>query len=381
MLHSMPNFTCVETIERSQRDGATKKYELLDTIRLEVALVEGRELYAWPGASKFEEADVTKLVGGRGAIGSGDFALHAKSIFLTGKAKFKYLGLEELNGKPAYKFHFQVPIGSSDYWMKASGGEGEVGYQGQVWHDKDSLDLLRLEMTVDEIPATVPLRGGHKLIEYARLPIGDGTYVLPVSMDMTLVNMQGGENRNKTVFSRCRQYTGESTLIFDEPARDSQAPKALVVVTLPKDLHVPMKLVETLNLSKAATGDGLRFEVTKDVQRDGVVLVPKGARVDARLDQVVCRDFPFQHCYVAIVPLGIQFENKTGDFPATLELPDLERSMQTMFTNMRPEMRLPPAELGMASKGSSLLLLRGNRPKVTSGYSTVWRTLGTRGDQ
>ena len=117
---------------------------------------------------------------------------------------------------------------------------------------------------------------------------------------------------------------------------------------------------------------------TKLLARDRrrlAALLLKGARVAGRLDQVVCRDYPFGHCYVAIVPMRIDFENKTGVFAAVLDLPALERTMQTMFTNLRPEMRLPPAELGMASKGSSLILLRGTRPKVTSGYSMVWRTL------
>lgn len=381
MLRSMPNFTCVETIERSQRTASTRKFQLLDTIRLEVALAEGRELYAWPGSPKFEETDVTKLVGGMGAIGTGDFALHAKSIFLTGQARFHYLGLEDVSGKPAHKFHYQVPIASSKYLMRISGAEGEVGYQGHVWHDKDTLDLIRLEMTVDEIPRQIPLARGYKLIEYARLPIGDRTYVLPVMMDMTLTGVQGLESRNKTVFSRCKQYSGESTIIFDEPAPDSKPAEAQVIVTLPKDLLVNLKLVETIDLSKSATGDPVKFEVTKNAQRDGQVLVPKGARISARLDQVVCRDFPFGHCFVAIVPLRIDFENKTGAFPASLDIPSLERSMQTMFNNMRPELRLPPAEIGMASKGSSLLLLRGNRPKLPSGYSMVWRTLKATGDQ
>ncbi len=380
MLRNMPNFTCVETIERSQRSPGTKKYQLIDTIRLEVALVEGKELYAWPGSTKFEEADVTKMVGGAGAIGTGDFALHAKSIYLTGQAKFTYKGLEALNGKAAHKFHFHVPMDQSRYLMRIYGAEGQVGYQGYVWHDQESLDLLRLEMTVDEIPAHLPLRSGSKLIEYARLPIGADSYVLPVMMDMTLSGMQGGENRNKTVFARCKQYSGESTLIFEEPSAEAKPAEVKVVMRLPADLTVNMKLVETLDLSKAATGDVVRFEVSKSAQRGGLVLVPKGARMEARLDQVVCRDFPFAHCYVALLPGKIEWENKTGVFAAALEMPSLDHTLQMLFTNVRPALRLPPAEIGMAAKGSSLLLLRGNRPKVASGYSMVWRTLEAAGE-
>src|SRR5947209_13623252 len=48
-LDHLPNYTCEQTIERSRRRAPSRKFELLDTVRLEVALVEGKELYGWPG--------------------------------------------------------------------------------------------------------------------------------------------------------------------------------------------------------------------------------------------------------------------------------------------------------------------------------------------
>src|SRR5438445_498169 len=39
-LARQPDYTCLETVERSRRDGYTRKYRLEDTLRLEVALVE-----------------------------------------------------------------------------------------------------------------------------------------------------------------------------------------------------------------------------------------------------------------------------------------------------------------------------------------------------
>jgi hypothetical protein len=56
-LAHQPNYTCVETIERSQRSGPTRKFALLDTLRLEVALVDGKEMFAWPGEKKFEDTE------------------------------------------------------------------------------------------------------------------------------------------------------------------------------------------------------------------------------------------------------------------------------------------------------------------------------------
>ena len=48
-LKGLPNYTCLQTIERSTRDAGNRRYRPLDTVRVEVALVDGKELFAWPG--------------------------------------------------------------------------------------------------------------------------------------------------------------------------------------------------------------------------------------------------------------------------------------------------------------------------------------------
>src|SRR5882762_5619802 len=66
------NFTCLETIERSGPDQ-TGRMTKRDTLRLEVAFVDGKELYSWLGAGKFEESNIAAFTKG-GTIGSGLFA-------------------------------------------------------------------------------------------------------------------------------------------------------------------------------------------------------------------------------------------------------------------------------------------------------------------
>jgi hypothetical protein len=377
-LSHLPNFTCVETIERSQRPPNSKKYQFLDNVRLEVALVEGKEMYAWPGASKFEEKDLRDMVGG--AIGTGDFALHAKTIYLAGTARFSYLGEEEVAGRKAHKFHYRVPIERSGYRMRIGTAEGWVGYQGHVWNDAETLEIARIEMTIDQIPSSIPLKEGRKTIEYAPMVIGGATYVLPVAVDMTLVGLTDGENRNRAVFTGCKQYAGESTLIFDEPAPEAKPKEEPVTVTLPEGLDVQMKLAATLDLAKGAMGDVVAFDVNKDAVKDGTVWLKKGARVELRLDQVACRDFPSAHCFVALAPGRFRDGLKHGVFRARLEVPDLMRSIEFTLKNVRPQLRMLPPEMGQASPGAEFLLVNGKRGKLSSGYGTRWRTLETRGD-
>lgn len=381
MMARMPNFTCVETIERSQREQTSKKFELVDTIRLEVALVNGKELYAWPGSKRFEENDIRQMVGGHGAIGTGDFALHARSIFFGGNARFVYKGAETLNGRKTYKFHYQVDMNGSSYLMRVGSAEGEVGYQGDIWNDAETLNLVRLEMNIDQIPPQVPLKQGHKILDYAPMQIGGESYILPSGMDMTLTSMDGTESRNRTLFSGCRQYAGETTLIFEDPPPESTVPKEQpVAIQLPEGLAVQLKPAASIDLRKSVVGDTVEFVVTKSVEQAGKVLLPKGALVEMRIDMAVCREFPTGHCFLALVPGNVTYENAIGPFPAKLEQPALDKQLDLAFVNVRPEMRLPPAELAQASPGASILLLRGSRAKLSSGFNTTWRTLEARGD-
>src|SRR6185369_10656113 len=90
-LSRLPNYTCLQTIERKVRQASSRRYELVDVVRLEVALVNGKELFSWPGAGKFEDKEISEIVSG-GAIGNGTFALHAKSVFQSRTARITYVG-------------------------------------------------------------------------------------------------------------------------------------------------------------------------------------------------------------------------------------------------------------------------------------------------
>src|SRR5215469_12007656 len=62
-LRRLPNYTCTQTIERSRRPARARRFEPVDMLRLEVALVAGKELFSWPGAGQFEDKGIGELVG------------------------------------------------------------------------------------------------------------------------------------------------------------------------------------------------------------------------------------------------------------------------------------------------------------------------------
>jgi hypothetical protein len=102
-LDRLPNYTCTETIQRSERpmiDGQ-RKLMMSETVRLEVAFVDGSELFGWPGAAKIDESDVGKMIDG--SIGNGYFALFSQNVFAAPSATHQYVNAAELDGKPAVR--------------------------------------------------------------------------------------------------------------------------------------------------------------------------------------------------------------------------------------------------------------------------------------
>src|SRR5438105_1725878 len=71
-LNRLPNYTCLETLERRVAHGSGK-WRPLDLIHVDVAVVDGRELYSWPGKQSFDDRSVVEMVKG-GLISDGDFA-------------------------------------------------------------------------------------------------------------------------------------------------------------------------------------------------------------------------------------------------------------------------------------------------------------------
>src|SRR5581483_7774488 len=100
--------TCVETIQRDRFDpvghppsscdallarreksgaGAFLKAGIMDRLRLDVALADGREIYSWAGAGKFEDGDIDELIL-EGPIGTGPFAAFLLGIFAPRNPRF-----------------------------------------------------------------------------------------------------------------------------------------------------------------------------------------------------------------------------------------------------------------------------------------------------
>lgn len=373
-LEKLPNYTCIETIERSRRRNASRRFELVDVLRLEVGLVNGKELFAWPGSGRFEDKDITDMVSG-GAIGNGSFALHVRGVFLSGTPAFTYLGERIREGRRLIRYDYKVPLFKSGYRLRVRPREGIVGYHGAVWVDAETLDLVRLEVVADEIPPALPISSAEESLEYARVRIGEVDFLLPSSSELILRDLGGNESRNTTRFTNCRQFAGESVLSFaDAPdTPEPVKPAAPERIVLPGGLEVDLRLDTAVGPGASAVGDEVRATVVRDSKQKGRVLIPKGAVVAGRLVRLQRQSRPRSvEWSVGFDFTRVEFENKYAAFhavliarPVMLEIPGpLGGPVPAMSRSELPE----DPRIG-------ILYIRGEAGKLPAGARMSWRTL------
>ena len=286
-LTRLPDYTCRLTVERSNGPRKSRHLRPVDTVRIEVGYLDGKELYAWPG-QKFGSAKLEDMMPAGGAVGTGDFALHVRWIFLSNAATFTYSGRNTRDGHETMEFQYVVPRARSHYVLRSGPEHQEVvGYHGSFRVDAKTLLLERLVIAIDEIPPKLRISSAGSELTYAVTRIGGADFLLPHSSELYIVDANGRENRNVTRFEQCRQYLGESVVSFADPAPDvADSPKTVTEVQLPAGVRMEITLQTTLDGTRAAIGDPFKAVVSRDAVKAGIVIIPKGAKVTGRITRI-----------------------------------------------------------------------------------------------
>jgi hypothetical protein len=287
----VPRYTCVQTVDRTQyqplhgtgpescKAVIAARRQLLspgflmwrDRLRLDVAVVDGEESFSWAGASRFETNHVDELVAS-GAINNGEFVSFLLSIF-GGET-------DSISFRPLSLFTFNVPQTRSHYTFHRRGGAGRqiTGYHGSFRVDPETADLRFLTILADEFPAEDATCSVEDTMNYHRVRIGNGDFLLPSVATLDILYQNGGESVNETRYSSCREYTGDSTIRFDDdaaPAAETMpekstsglaASRGLQQGKLPPGLLFRIALASPISSQTAAAGDAITGIVLGEVK-------------------------------------------------------------------------------------------------------------------
>jgi hypothetical protein len=301
----LPDYTCGQTVDRSIyvrphtdysnlscdqiRSLNPKELELqsTDRLRLDVKVSEYQEIGTWHG-SEFTSSSIFELIGG-GPYTTGMMGLLVSNILGNPEATVRYLGEEVVSGDALPVYSYRVPLSSSLYKVRSGRDWVRTAFSGKFWLDPKSQDLKRLLVQADDLPSETGECEAITTVEYQKIRVGDGQFVLPLQSSFTAVTKNGSEGRVIAVFLDCREYRGEAAIHFDEVpvARETRRTKA-AYTPLPAGLPLVLALTEAIDTNTAAAGDLVHAKVRKAVRdpRSKAVVVPAGAVVQGRIIQM-----------------------------------------------------------------------------------------------
>jgi hypothetical protein len=290
-IERMPNYTCLETIERTRRGDPCPKCSIADRVRLEVGVIGGKERFVFPGGSTFEDKEIDELVS-HWAIGSGEFAMFPRDLFVSHLATYSAQREEVFEGKAELRYDYTVPPSKSGYRIRSNGQIARVGYHGSFWVDAATLELRRLEVRANNIPPQLLIASANTTIRYAAATTGSGRFLLPQTADWQIVGLDGTGQTNQTRYTACREFVGQSELSFDaRRVAVTAAPDPAALQPLPPGLKLEAQLVRPIRMADAAVGDPVEAVVTKCPKRSGDgVQVQKGSRLRGRILRLEIHD-------------------------------------------------------------------------------------------
>jgi hypothetical protein len=307
-VNKLPKYLCTETIDRTtfQPESKLKKpscddvsalrkspkwkisISKSDRLRLDVALSKDAEMYSWVGENRFGDHSLADLVGS-GLTSTGTFGDFLAAIFGTKAATFSYIGEQTLDGRTLTQFGFSVPKEKSTYIVGSTRHNGVVPYDGAFLVDPATFDLVQLVIRAYDFPEGLDACEDVTTLDYRSIKVRNADVLLPAKTLLAVDNSDGSQFENRTVFSGCHEFLGESTVHFDDspdgqtPASAKAAPQPLV---LPPGLHFRLELAEPIPAATAAAGDTFRATLTSNLSEKHNVLVSKGAPVAGRILQI-----------------------------------------------------------------------------------------------
>lgn len=322
------DFTCLLEIERASfRTATSRSFQSRDRTRLEVSVVDGRELFAWPG-EEFEERSLTDFLG-PGLSSTGEFSSHGGTVFLDRRTSIQRAAEQPRAGHVVYEY--SVPVEASRYDLLVTGGPRVTSpYEGLFHVNEASAQVVRFELSVPRPPPASRIARIAAAIDYAPVEVSGATSWLPSEASIEAESPDGPVARNHLGFRSCRSFQTESTISFggaDEAVAGGDS--AATAPPIPAGLELLIELKSSISSDRSWAGDRFDAVLYKPLKSDGGLLVPKGAKVAGRVVRIETVDNtpsasekgrPHRITAITLQLAAVRWESHCAPLSATLRL-------------------------------------------------------------
>lgn len=386
-LATIPDYTCLSVTERYRLDPKSRTLRLVDRVRLEVAYVGQRELYAWPDENEFHSDAPAEMIGS-GMFGSGDFVSHARAAFTGNYDVTRYAGESTVSGRELLRWDYSISPMFTNWTVGSGFITAHSGAAGSYWVDPQTLDLQTLEVRTQGLPPDFPINEVRTVIEYARTRIGSREIVLPQRSVTSLSERSGLLSENRTEFSHCRQYAAQSVVRYLAPeaalrSAPGQEPASVQELQLAAGLRVQTALDTPIDSRTAVVGQSIQASVTEDVRRGKDFVIPRGAGLTGRLRRLEFNPGPPPSHIIALEFTELSFGNFRARFLASMTYIGIETGarIRTTTRSTAEGTWTQTVTMNYALKetpGVGTFVIEREPVQLPAGLQMVWTTLDIR---
>ena len=215
---NLPKYVCEETVTRFEPSRLVDRHLNLmtDIIAAEVTFENGHDSYRNVTLNnKPTNQTIPEL---SGMSSAGEFGGLLQAIFKPeSAAEFKFTKKHSLRSKQALVYAFRVAArNNKSWWLRVQESLTFPGYEGALWLNQATSELMRLEVRATEIPNGFPMAGIATTTDYANVQFSDGTRFPLAFKSETVARFNDKPFRNVVVYTNCREFAVTHQILLPE---------------------------------------------------------------------------------------------------------------------------------------------------------------------
>ncbi len=215
----LPDFICAQVTRRYYDPSGLEFWRQADTVKARLTYFQNKEEKKVISVdNKFVDLDYDRL---GGATSTGEFGSLLKQVFdPSSHADFSWARWATLRGKRMYVFAYRVPRAYAKWQLLYEKIQTDTpGYQGLVFVEKSTLQVMRVSLEAVDIRAAFPIQQASTQLDYDYEEISGQAFLLPLRAEM---RMRSGRDliKNEVEFRSYRKFGADTSITFsdmDEP--------------------------------------------------------------------------------------------------------------------------------------------------------------------
>ncbi len=227
--NSLPNFVCKQVTRRYYDPQGHENWRTSDTIVSKLSYSEQQEKYdvILANGAPVLNKDMHSF---GGTTSTGEFGSLLKYIFdPKSDAEFHWDRWGRIRNRVTHVFNFSVDQAHSSWGIMDGETKRSVtpAYNGQIYVDRESNQVVRIFMQSVDIPSDFPIQLAQTTLDYDFIKLSDQQFLLPLKAQVRL-DRGHYETKNDVEFRSYQKFSAEAVITFDTPDAlpDEKSPAA-----------------------------------------------------------------------------------------------------------------------------------------------------------